>query len=395
MTDLSMRGSIYASSSNYDEDESPAQKTPNKLVKRKSLGPVQLNKGLGPNIPASASGSAEKDKTWGKESNRESSLDIPKSKRPMSMQGHRLPSAVRQAATQRHASYGTPKTKPDASTDDLHEDVRDRKRSTSRGARPNVRDVAQEENKKNEREREREREKEKEEGHRGFMGNMRRLSLVGRHKRTKSGASLANMEVLASIPSEKSTAPAPPADSNPEEPPSLPPLPSLSNINISRPRTPHTPSSSMPTLLPPIELQPPSPPRNNTNTKNTTESINTLINTGTDSMLSPLSSNSSVPPPSTSTSGSSSSFPLPSIPKSPESLRSPTTPKTPKSPASPQAASLGRSTISPKHAVTNLDVQRRNSLSDLKIPPRISQAQFGLKRDLGMVRDFAVYIERA
>jgi hypothetical protein len=55
---------------------------------------------------------------------------------------------------------------------------------------------------------------------------------------------------------------------------------------------------------------------------------------------------------------------------------------------------------------------RRNSLSDLtaladkgeggvasggkelKIPTRISQAQHGLKRDLGMVRDFAVYIER-
>jgi len=33
--------------------------------------------------------------------------------------------------------------------------------------------------------------------------------------------------------------------------------------------------------------------------------------------------------------------------------------------------------------------------NDLKIPTRISQAQQGLKRDLGMVRDFAIYIERA
>lgn len=33
---------------------------------------------------------------------------------------------------------------------------------------------------------------------------------------------------------------------------------------------------------------------------------------------------------------------------------------------------------------------RRNSLGDLKIPARISQAQVGLRRDLGMVREFAM-----
>ena len=32
---------------------------------------------------------------------------------------------------------------------------------------------------------------------------------------------------------------------------------------------------------------------------------------------------------------------------------------------------------------------RQNSLGDLKIPARISQAQVGLRRDLGMVREFA------
>jgi hypothetical protein len=37
---------------------------------------------------------------------------------------------------------------------------------------------------------------------------------------------------------------------------------------------------------------------------------------------------------------------------------------------------------------------RRNSLGDLKIPARISQAQVGLRRDLGMVREFANKIER-
>jgi serine/arginine repetitive matrix protein 2 len=32
-------------------------------------------------------------------------------------------------------------------------------------------------------------------------------------------------------------------------------------------------------------------------------------------------------------------------------------------------------------------------LGDLKIPARISQAQVGLKRDLGMVREFAAEVE--
>ncbi|TFY61093.1 hypothetical protein EVJ58_g4715, partial [Rhodofomes roseus] len=39
-------------------------------------------------------------------------------------------------------------------------------------------------------------------------------------------------------------------------------------------------------------------------------------------------------------------------------------------------------------------VVRRNSLGDLKIPARISQAQVGLRRDLGMVREFAASIEQ-
>ncbi|KIM37690.1 hypothetical protein M413DRAFT_76755 [Hebeloma cylindrosporum] len=34
----------------------------------------------------------------------------------------------------------------------------------------------------------------------------------------------------------------------------------------------------------------------------------------------------------------------------------------------------------------NVNVPRRNSLGDLKIPARVSQAQVGLRRDLGMVR---------
>ncbi|EFI26550.1 hypothetical protein CC1G_15763 [Coprinopsis cinerea okayama7 len=38
-------------------------------------------------------------------------------------------------------------------------------------------------------------------------------------------------------------------------------------------------------------------------------------------------------------------------------------------------------------------VPRRNSLGDLKIPARISQAQSSLRRDLGMVREFAGHVE--
>ncbi|PPQ68512.1 hypothetical protein CVT24_005533 [Panaeolus cyanescens] len=38
--------------------------------------------------------------------------------------------------------------------------------------------------------------------------------------------------------------------------------------------------------------------------------------------------------------------------------------------------------------------KRRNSLGDLKIPARISQAQVGLRRDLGMVREFAGSVEQ-
>ena len=36
---------------------------------------------------------------------------------------------------------------------------------------------------------------------------------------------------------------------------------------------------------------------------------------------------------------------------------------------------------------------RHNVLGDLKIPARIGQAQIGLRRDLGMVREFVMNIE--
>lgn len=80
---------------------------------------------------------------------------------------------------------------------------------------------------------------------------------------------------------------------------------------------------------------------------------------------------------------------------------SPSSP-TNKSPSSPQSASLGRTAALPSGAEPSSSgsvigagsVPRRNSLGDLKIPARISQAQVGLRRDLGMVREFAANIER-
>ena len=62
---------------------------------------------------------------------------------------------------------------------------------------------------------------------------------------------------------------------------------------------------------------------------------------------------------------------------------------------SPQAASLGRASPLPNASSSSpSNVLRRNSLGDLKIPSRISRAQDGLKRDLGRVREFAAHVER-
>jgi len=64
-----------------------------------------------------------------------------------------------------------------------------------------------------------------------------------------------------------------------------------------------------------------------------------------------------------------------------------------KGPGSPQTASLGCATQLPlMNTVTGI-VPRRNSLGDLKIPTRISRAQVGLKRDLGMVWEFVAEVK--
>ncbi|CAE6478693.1 unnamed protein product [Rhizoctonia solani] len=57
------------------------------------------------------------------------------------------------------------------------------------------------------------------------------------------------------------------------------------------------------------------------------------------------------------------------------------------------SSSLSRASTQPGGSIDG-SVLRRNSLSDLKIPARISRAQSGLKSNLGMVREFASCIEQ-
>lgn len=213
------------------------------------------------------------------------------------------------------------------------------------------------------------------EGSRSFMGGMRRISLGGsaKHKRMKSSA-----------PPEEDMLPAPAAAD----------LEALQDQTTPRPPS-RIVRSSQDGLLPPIELEPPSPPRraggdrHRVSAGGELRSLFRLHPMLESSRSHPALSSSRSPTPivvrkTPSPSGSPPASPLPS----------PTVPRQSTSPQ--QAASLGRATQPPKErdvAGSGL-VPRRNSLGDLKIPARISQAQVGLRRDLGMVREFAMSVER-
>ncbi|KAI9461876.1 hypothetical protein F5148DRAFT_1214570 [Russula earlei] len=240
-------------------------------------------------------------------------------RRPKSMQ---VPVAVPPPVL-RHASYGT----------------RSISRSTSQAG---IEDVS----------REWEAKQMEKEGHRGFMSGVRRISLVSgkKHKRTKSAATI--------------------ADADETQVPSIPQIPPPIMAMI-----PGVSSQ----LLPPIELQPPSPPRGQeSEPRKSIASDRSIISTssslaaGIEALLQPSVDARSITSPPILT-------PRPSLTKSP---------------TSPQAASLGRATQPPPTTTATGIVPRRNSLGDLKIPARISQAQVGLKRDLGMVREFAAEVER-
>ncbi|KAF8815637.1 hypothetical protein BYT27DRAFT_6666418 [Phlegmacium glaucopus] len=168
------------------------------------------------------------------------------------------------------------------------------------------------------------------------------------------------------------------------------------------------PLPAMP-LLPPIELQPPSPPR--TTTKRHIQRRSRAYTTN--EFVEGLELEGLVGMPSTSVfftptrGGAGSILPLP--PLSPSKLSPGKSPS-----QSQQSVSLGRSTAvnvvvaGDESAGLSLasgngsagagagagGLPRRNSLGDLKIPARISQAQVGLRRDLGMVREFASNVEQ-
>ena len=166
-------------------------------------------------------------------------------------------------------------------------------------------------------------------------------------------------------------------------------------------------------LSPPIELPPPSPPRMATSPIQrrsrayTTNEVIEELEMET-LLVTPSTSSSSVffTPTSSlsennvgvSAAGVGGILPLP--PLSPNKLSPGKSPS-----QSQQSVSLGRSTVAAAGEATGLSLAsgsgsgggrlpRRNSLGDLKIPTRISQAQVGLRRDLGMVREFASNVER-
>jgi hypothetical protein len=202
-----------------------------------------------------------------------------------------------------------------------------------------------------------EKEKEKE-GQRGFMSGVRRISLVSgkKHKRTKSTTTVAD------------------GTDGPQSPSSIPQTPPPAMPMVMAP-------SISSQLLPPIELQPPSPPRGQE---------------PDEPRRSMASDRSSISTPGSLAAGVESLLLQPSVDSRSMSSSPPTItprPSPSKGPGSPQAASLGRASQPHPVSVATGIVPRRNSLGDLKIPARISQAQVGLKRDLGMVREFAAEVE--
>ncbi|KAF8490132.1 hypothetical protein F5888DRAFT_1808270 [Russula emetica] len=251
-------------------------------------------------------------------------------RRPKSMQVNAIATPSR---APRHASYGARSISRCMS----HTSTEDITRETQGGSEEKV--------------------KEKD-GHRGFMSGVRRISLVPgkKHKRTKSTTTVANDTDERQSPS-----------SIPQTPPPAMPMVMAPSISSQ--------------LLPPIELQPPSPPRDQEpdERRRSMASERSIISTsgslaaGVESLLLQPSVDSR------------------SVSSSPPTITPRPSPS--KNPGSPQAASLGRATQPLPVSVATGIVPRRNSLGDLKIPARISQAQVGLKRDLGMVREFAAEVE--
>ncbi|KAH0835601.1 hypothetical protein J3R83DRAFT_9326 [Lanmaoa asiatica] len=201
------------------------------------------------------------------------------------------------------------------------------------------------------------------EGSRSLIGSVRKISIVGgkKHKKNKSSVDVAYIPPVPATSIQGDAGDDEGRDHDAD--------------GDARMRTP--PPACTSDLLPPIELHPPSPPRP-INGVSMTRSIPLSISDGTELMIPSMSAPASI----TMSPIVSSASPVAS------------NKATPKTPSSPQSASLGRTAQPPNPPPLNASVPRRNSLGDLKIPARISQAQIGLKRDLGMVREFAISVDR-
>ncbi|RDX40290.1 hypothetical protein OH76DRAFT_1413064 [Lentinus brumalis] len=219
---------------------------------------------------------------------------------------------------------------------------------------------------------------EEQKGSRRFMGGIRRISLGGsKHKRTKS---------ITAEEHEKEKRPQRPGTSS-----SAHETDASHDQSTPRPPSRVIRSSHDVPLLPPIELQPPSPPRNKTPRKQLVLDSANLATPTRSSMDRTLETSRSHPTLSSKSSTQTASTET-SLPTIPSPLPSPTRPRGSTSPV--QTASLGRTAQLPKERDgSTSSALRRNSLGDLKIPAQISQAQVSLKRDLTMVRDFATSVE--
>ena len=467
-----------------------AMTTPTKLVKRKSFGFVHLGRGFGghgggENEVVSRSGRREADEAVGE------------GKQDMTGRAHDRLKYAGLGLGHAGVKGGSGEVNRDEceKSDSLPEvEKRSRRRSLSRLLMDRDK-----ENKEKETDGVVESEKEVEhedhlkgkgkEGARSFMGGVRRISLVsasvvGRHKKTKSGASgfvdvnggstahippvptslppalssasQVSLRILSSTRAASlsspggsdgvagdptvPSAPATPARSNSGSHHSRPPSISSSTkrrrrtlskskprkseesrdgglnpaLNFQQERVPFfhpsegrdttilkTPTRSTSStiavkstpLLPPIELQPPSPPRTATKSHIQRRSRAYTTNEIVEGLEMETLGAGAV--------GVGSILPVPSF--SPNKLSPGKSPS-----QSQKSVSLGRSTTvnSGGDESTGLSftggssgggaggLPRRNSLGDLKIPARISQAQVGLRRDLGMVREFASNVER-
>jgi serine/arginine repetitive matrix protein 2 len=306
------------------EEESAA-----KLIKRKSLGflPLRRNRG-GPvnegSEPALVQGQSDLP------SDLEAELEnATPAKRHYSQQYSRPPIQAGPSKS-RHASYSSHRV---AGSSDKVSEPRSRRASPSRSrSRGPAEEVS--------------------EGDRGFMGSMRRMSLVSKHKRTKSTVS-SLAEDQPPLPTEGNG-----KDREQE-------LRDAAYEDLVGYKTPPRKSSR----LPPIELQPPSPPQSKPPDPSLDQEMQELESERERSLLSQSVSGGATSPP-----------------------RRPLSPS--QKPVSPQSASVGRSGVVASQSAPATNVLRRNSLGDLKIPTRISQAQISLRRDLGLVREFATHVER-